>query len=178
MAEPDPRKSSDATQHPIWLPSPGCLLAVTLLAILACTVFGFGWRGNRQRARLAYFEELGGEVESGPAWPVWLHDLVVATLGEEHAAGFTDVTKLHLDDTQVTDTGLRHLRGLTNLQELSLWGTQITDDGLHYLSDLRNLESLSLGSNRSQPRSGGICRERRNWSWSIRENLLFSRAWT
>ena len=103
------------------LPSPGCLFAVTLLVLLASVCLRVGWRVHRQQARLEYFEQIGADaISTEPASPVWLHDLVAASLGEEHAAGFTDITYISLLDTQVTDGGLQHLSGLGNLQVLSL----------------------------------------------------------
>ncbi len=129
MAEPE----SNDTARRIRLPSPGCLFAVTLLVALASVCFWVGWRAHRQQARLEYFEQLGAMVETEPASPVWLHDLILSTLGEEHAAGFTDITVIDLGWTQVTDAGLQHLSGLINLQQLHLEYTQVTDAGVDQL---------------------------------------------
>ena len=117
MAEPE---STDTAPSRRSLPSPGCLFAVTLLVALASVCFWVGWRVHQQQARLEYFEQLGGRVETEPARPVWLHDLVVATLGEEQAAGFTSITVIGLDEMRVTDAELQHLNGLTSLQYLYL----------------------------------------------------------
>ena len=144
MADTD--QSNDTAPSRSWLPSPGCLFAVTLLVALTSVCGWVGWRVQRQQARLEYFEQVGRSVETEPASPVWLHDLVIATLGEEHAAGFTDVTVLNLNRTQVTDTGLRHVKDFSNLKRLFLILTQVTDAGLQHLGGLTNLEWLYLTS--------------------------------
>ncbi len=141
MAETD---LNDAAPSRSRLPSPGCLFAVTLLVMLASVCFWIGWRVQRQQARLEYFEQVGGSVRTEPASPVWLHDLIVAGFGEEHAAGFTDITVISLETTQVTDAGLRNFSCLTKLERLYLNHTQITDDGLLHLSGLSNLQVLTL----------------------------------
>lgn len=110
MADTD--QSNDTAPSRSCLPSPGCLFAVTLLVLLSSVCFWIGWRAQRQQARLEYIEQLGGSYETEPAKPVWLHDLIVARFGAEHAAGFTDIRLLYLDDTQVTDADLQHLSGL------------------------------------------------------------------
>lgn len=148
------------------LPSPGRLLVLLLLVIVVSISGWMGWRVHRQRASLEYFEQIWGHVETEAAKPVWLHDLVADKLGEERAAGFTDITyircmhitddgmqrlsgltsleRLNLYSADVTDAGLQYLSNLTNLRQLDLSYTQITDDGLQHLRHLFNLEELSL----------------------------------
>ncbi len=142
MADTD--QSNDATPSRSWLPSPGCLFAVTLLVILASVCFRFGWRAHRQQARLEYFDQLGGETETEPAKPVWLHDFAVMTVGEERAAGFTELTAVDLGGTQMTNADLQELNRLTSLRELDLHNTQVTDAGLQYVSGLTNLQAIYL----------------------------------
>lgn len=127
-----------------WLPSPGCLFGVTLLVILASVCFWLGWQAQRQQARLEYFEQLGRSPRTEPAKPVWLHDFVSSTLGEEHAVGFTNFRAVYLGRTQVTNSGLRHVSGLTNLEVLDLNETEVTDAGLEHVRDLTILSSLDL----------------------------------
>ena len=96
MTDADRHRTNDPRPSRGWLPSPGCLFAVTLLVVLASLSSWIGWRAHRQQARLEYLEQHGAFVETQPAKPVWLYDLVVSTLGNEHAAGFTDVTIINL----------------------------------------------------------------------------------
>jgi hypothetical protein len=126
------------------LPSPGCLLAVTLVAIVATVGGWFAWRVQRQQERIHYFRQLGGYVGTEPARPVWLHDFVAARLGRERAAGFTEITAVHLSETSVTDADLQRLHYLGNLRVLWLNDTQISDDGLKHVSGLSNLEWIRL----------------------------------
>lgn len=164
-------ESNDARSG-TWLRSRRCLLACTLLLGVISVCFWIEWRGHSKRARLDYFEQLGAEIETEPADPKWLRDLVVSTLGQEHAPEFRDVTKINLntsperitdaalqnlDDftslqllglshTRVTDAGLQHTSGLAVLQELYLNETRVTDAGLQHLRGLANLQLLWLGN--------------------------------
>ena len=154
MTDVAPHQSNDPERPRSWLPSPGCLFALTLPVILASVCFWIGQRVQRQLARLEYFEEIDADVRTEPASPAWLHDLVSARLGEEHAPGFTVVKDLDLNDTLVTDDGLQHLSGLTNLELLTLDFTEITDAGVEHLVGLTNLRELSL--RRTQVTGDGI----------------------
>lgn len=140
MADTDSQLSSDTAPSRNRLPSPGCLFALTLLAIMASVSVWVGWRVHRREAQQEYFEQLGAFVVTEPAKPVWLYEFVADNLGEEHAVGFSDITLIGL----VTDAGLEHLSGLTNLETLSLEYTQVTDADLQYLSGLTNLMELYL----------------------------------
>lgn len=108
------------------LPSPGCLFAVTVLVIVTSLAGWIGWRGHRLSARLEYFDQLGAVVETEPGRPAWLHDFVLSTLGEEAAAGFTDVTRLSLSQTRLTETGLHCVEELPYLQFLDLPGLHVS----------------------------------------------------
>jgi internalin A len=127
------------------LPSPGCLFATTVPVILVSVCFWIGWRVYQQQARLAYFRELGAKVQTEPARPVWLHDFVGTQLGEQQAAGFTEIIHADFFGTQIADDGMPSLSGLNNLQSLALTHTQVTDDGLANLSGLTSLSVLRLG---------------------------------
>ena len=144
MVDTDSQESTDTTASRNWLPSPGCLLTVTLLVILASVCLWIRWRVHSQQARLEYLQELQARFDAEPAKPAWLHDLVVATLGEEQAAGLSNITSVNLWGQPVTDTGLEHLSGCTNLESLDLAHTQITDVGLQHLTGLTNLSFLAL----------------------------------
>ncbi len=55
---------------------------------------------TQQYSRIQYFKQLGGDVVTEPAAPAWLHDLVSSKLGEEQAAGFTNITALYLGSSR------------------------------------------------------------------------------
>ncbi len=112
MRDVDPQASKEPRPSRNWLPSRGCRVAVTLLLGLALVCFWIDWRGRPERARLQSIEQLGGEIRTTAAGPVWLHDLVVALFGEGHAVGLADVAAVDLDHTQVTDADLQLLSDL------------------------------------------------------------------
>src|SRR5262245_31756438 len=95
------------------LPSPGCLFAVTLLITLSLVCGWFAWRAHQQASLIELFEKSGGRVETQPARPVWLHNVVESALGTRYAAGFTEMTSLNLEATSISDSDLRLVAGLT-----------------------------------------------------------------
>ena len=125
-------------------PSPGCLFGLLLLACLVSVVGWFSWRVHQRAAVIRYSDQIGGSVSTEPASPIWLHDFVVHTFGEERATGFTDVTGLGIFDTKITESGLQQLAALRKLELLQLHGMQITDSDLPYVRGLTSLRTLSL----------------------------------
>ena len=57
---------------------------------------------------------------------------------------FSNITRLHLDQTKILDQGMSALRKMPQLEELNLASTRITDNGLFNISSLSNLTSLKL----------------------------------
>jgi hypothetical protein len=102
------------------LPSPGCLLVVTLILSLVSVCGWFGWRARQQSKLIRFFEQLGGHVETQPAQPAWLHDVVESALGARHAAGLIDITVLDFSHTPFSDADLRNVAGLSCLKSLNL----------------------------------------------------------
>lgn len=154
------------------LPSPGCLLAVTVLVCVTLMAAGFVWRALRQAERLDLVDRLGGQVELEPVISDEIYELLHETLGWQLASGLTEIIYVDLSDTaatdadlellhgakrlrglslnntQITDDTLRRLRGLTELEEVELWGTAVTDAGLTHLTGLHQLNHLNLGNTR------------------------------
>lgn len=149
------------------LPAAGCLSFVVVTAFVVSLGFWCEWRAHRQQALIDQIHRFGGSCSTPGRAPIWLHDLVAATLGSEHAAGYTDLTfvqlrqstiadqdlrclagqwrlrSLSLEDTRVTGDGLRHLCGI-HLTTLNLDGTPVTDAGLRHLRELHSLKTLFL----------------------------------
>jgi hypothetical protein len=154
------------------LPTLGCLVVVMLLLVVSA--FGL-WVASRRNPHLALnmpliqkFVRLRGQVEAQPVDPEWLHSLVLSTLGEEHAAAFTRVVdinmqdipiaddlvqdmcdvisleRLNLENTLVTDAALRDVQQLTNLERLILENTRVTDEGLRVIAGMTYLKALRL----------------------------------
>lgn len=148
-----PQPSDKPPPSRIRLPSAGCLFVVTLACVLVALAILIGWPVHRQQARLQYFQQLEARMETVPAGPDWLRHLVARRLGDESAAGFTELTWLVLDRADVTDAGLEHLHGCTELRGLSLANTRITDAGLAHLGDSR-IWKCSPSTTRKSPTRG------------------------
>jgi len=138
----------------------------TLLIMVTISAVPLGWvgwkleQGRRERAVIAWIEEMGGYVkfvgaEKKSWWEEWtdkwfgkrvhLVNLYGAQVSDlSPLAKMKSVSFLNLDNTQVSD--LSPLAEFKNLEALWLDKTQVTD--LSPLTELKSLESLSL--NRTQ----------------------------
>ena len=126
----------------IRLPSPGVLLAGTLMLSVIAGARWYSVRYDRQQSLIQYVESLGGNVKTVDAEPLWAHEFLVEQFGEAQARGFGDVVSIDLMLTHITDDELQKLRGIAGLQHLNLCFTQISD--LQQLSGLSELKSLDL----------------------------------
>ena len=75
---------------------------------------------------------------------VWI-DLArsqVTDAGLASLAKFTNLERLHLENTKVSDTGIASLAGLKSLEYLNLYGTKTTDAGIAKLAADKALKKL------------------------------------
>lgn len=148
MPDNDAQRPSAPAQSRGRLPSPGCLLLVTVVMCVALVGGGTTWRIQRQRAWIGFFTQLGGSVHTEPVQPRWWHDVIEKSLGAECADGLAEITMVDACGTPLRDDLLRHLRGNTRLKWLRLDGTEVADDGLQSLATLTGLRELSLRDTR------------------------------
>ncbi|CAN5412257.1 ribonuclease inhibitor [soil metagenome] len=57
---------------------------------------------------------------------------------------FTNLTRLHLENTGITDKGVKELENLQELEYLNLYGTSITDRSIESLTKLKKLKRVFL----------------------------------
>ncbi len=66
----------------------------------------------------------------------------ITDAGLSTLAKFTNLQRLHLENTAVTDAGVSQLAGLRSLEYLNLYGTKVTDAGIAKLAEVKSLRKL------------------------------------
>ena len=104
---------------------------------------------EQQRLSVINAADKFGDKELAELAPITAH-VVWVDLGRSKVtdagcatlAKFTQLERLHLENTAVTDAGVAQLAGLKNLEYLNLYGAKVTDAGIAKLEAAKALKKL------------------------------------
>jgi uncharacterized membrane protein len=74
---------------------------------------------------------------------------------------FTNLTRLHLENSGITDKGVKELENLESLEYLNLYGTAISDQSIESLAKLKNLKRVFLWQTNVTGKGVAALREKR-----------------
>lgn len=172
MVDTDSR-SDDVAQSRNRLPTPGCMLATTILVILTSACAWIGWRAHRQQVLVTALLRYEASVEarytpyryepppsvSAGTFRIVLgrgqsvHGFSVVDEPPKHLAWITPVVAEHcfarvaevsIHDARFSDADVELLLGFPDLRVIDVSDTAITDAGLVKLATLDRLVMLDV----------------------------------